>query len=336
MKLIAVEEHFMFPELIAAGARFLASPAAAGSGWAEAAASLEDVEREQVAGRTLDLGERRIEAMDAAGIDVQLLLLSTVCNLQALEPAEGTQLARLANDRLAEAIAVHPDRFAGLASVAPQDPAAAADELGRAVGELGLRGAVINSHVAGAYLDQQRFWPLLEAADALDVPIYLHPNLLPEDAIRPYLDYGLTAALWGYAAEASVHALRIILSGAFDRFPRLTVVLGHLGEHIPVHAATDRHPPSQHEAEDGAKRVCSACRASTSRSASSSRPAASTTPPSRFSFCVDVLGPERVLFAADYPFEQPVLEAERFNAVALEQDVRELVAHANAERVFAL
>jgi 2,3-dihydroxybenzoate decarboxylase len=334
MKLIAVEEHFMFPELIAAGARFLASPAAAGSGWAEAAASLEDVEREQVAGRTLDLGERRIEAMDAAGIDVQLLLLSTVCNLQALEPAEGTQLARLANDRLAEAIAVHPDRFAGLASVAPQDPAAAADELGRAVGELGLRGAVINSHVAGAYLDQQRFWPILEAADALDVPIYLHPNLLPEDAIRPYLDYGLTAALWGYAAEASVHALRIILSGAFDRFPRLTVVLGHLGEHIPftLPRIDTHHLNTKLKTTPGLQRLPSEYFKERFLVTTSGLNHA----PESIRFCVEVLGAERVMFAADYPFEQPVLEAERFNAVALEQDVRELVAHANAERVFAL
>jgi 5-carboxyvanillate decarboxylase len=188
MTLIAVEEHFMLPELIAAGQRYLASPAAAGSGWKESAASLEDSERDAVAKRTLDLGEQRLAAMDAAGVDVQVLLLSTVCNLQALEATEGTALARLANDRLAEAITAHPDRFVGLASVAPQDPAAAADELARAVGELGLRGAVINSHIGGAYLDEQRFWPLLEAADALEVPIYLHPNLLPADAIRPYLD----------------------------------------------------------------------------------------------------------------------------------------------------
>jgi 5-carboxyvanillate decarboxylase len=333
MTLIAVEEHFMLPELIAAGQRYLASPAAAGSGWKESAASLEDSERGAVAERTLDLGEQRLAAMDAAGIDVQVLLLSTVCNLQALEAAEGTALARLANDRLAEAITAHPDRFVGLASVAPQDPAAAADELARAVGELGLRGAVINSHIAGAYLDEQRFWPLLESADALEVPIYLHPNLLPADAIRPYLDYGLTAAMWGYAAEASVHALRIILSGAFDRFPRLTFVLGHLGENIPFTLPRiDTHHLNTRKAAPNLSRLPSEYfkeRFLVTTSGLNHAPAS-------IQFCIDALGPERVLFAADYPFEEPVIEAERFAAVGLADDVRELVAHANAERVFSL
>jgi 5-carboxyvanillate decarboxylase len=333
MRLIAVEEHFMLPELIAAGQGWLASPAAAGSGWRESAAALEDSEREATAQRSLDLGDERLAAMDNAGIDVQLLLLSTVCNLQALEPAEGTALARLANDRLAEAIAAHPDRFAGLASLAPQDPSGAAEELARAVGELGLRGAVINSHTAGAYLDEQRFWPLLEAADALEVPIYLHPNLLPADAIRPYLDYGLAAAVWGYAAEASVHALRIILSGALDRFPHLTIVLGHLGEHIPFTLPRiDTHHHNTRLAAPGLERAPSEYfkeRFLVTTSGLNHAPAS-------VRFCLDELGPERVLFAADYPFEEPGEEVERFAALPLDEHERELVAHANAERVFSL
>jgi 5-carboxyvanillate decarboxylase len=324
----------MFPELIAAGARYLASPAALGSGWTEAAASLEDQPRERVAGETLELGERRLAAMDAAGIDVQLLLLSTVCNLQALEPAEGTALARLANDRLAETISAHPDRFAGLASIAPQDPDAAAAELGRAIGELGLHGAVINSHVGGEYLDGPRFEPILEAADALEVPLYLHPNLLPADAIRPYLDYGLSAAVWGYAAEASVHALRLILSGAFDRFPGLTLVLGHLGEHIPftLPRIDSHHLTTKAKTTPRLERLPSEYFKERILVTTSGLNHA----PESVRFCLDVLGSERVMFAADYPFEDLVLEAARFDALPLDGAERELLAHANAERVFKL
>ena len=334
MKLVAVEEHFMFPELIAAGSRYLASPAAAGSGWAEAGASLEDDARDEVAARTTELGTARLAAMDAAGIDLQLLLLSAVCNLQALEPAEGTALARLANDRLAEAVAAHPDRFAGLASIAPQQPDAAASELERAIRELGLKGAVVNSHVGGEYLDQQRFWPFLEAAAALEVPIYLHPNLLPADAIRPYLDYGLAAAVWGYAAEASVHALRLILSGAFDRFPTLTIALGHLGEHIPftLPRIDTHHLNAKLKTTPQLERLPSEYFKDNFVVTTSGLNHA----PAAIAFCVEQLGAELVLFAADYPFEDAALEVERFNAVPLEDGVRELVAHANAERVFKL
>jgi 2,3-dihydroxybenzoate decarboxylase len=333
MRLIAVEEHFTLPELSAAAQRYLASPAAAGSGWRESAAWLDPAQREAVAARSLDLGEQRLAVMDAAGIDVQLLLLSTAANLQALAPAEGTALARLANDRLAQAIGAHPGRFAGLASVAPQDAAAAAEELRRAVAELGLRGAVVNSHIAGAYLDEQRFWPLLEAADALAVPIYLHPNLPPADAIRPYLDYGLTGAMWGYAAEASVHALRIILSGALDRFPRLTFVLGHLGEHIPFSLPRiDTHHLNTRRAAPNLERLPSEYFKEHFVVSTSGLNHA----PASIEFCIDVLGAERVLFAADYPFEEPAVEAERFDALPLTDAVRELLAHANAERVFGI
>lgn len=232
-RLIAVEEHFLVAELLAAGQRYLDSPAAASSGWREAGAALQPADRDRRGRLTLDLGDGRIAAMDAAGIDVALLSISTVANLQMLEPADGTALARAANDQLAEAVAQRPDRLAGLACIAPQDPGAAAAEIERATGTLGLRGVIVNSHTRGEYLDAPRYEPLFAAAQACGAPLYLHPSLLPSGAVDPYLDYGLMAAMWGYAADASLHALRIILAGTFDRFPQLTLVLGHLGEHIP-------------------------------------------------------------------------------------------------------
>ncbi len=155
-RLIAVEEHFLVPELLEAGQRYLAGPAAHGSRWREAGAALEDADRERRGRMTLELGEGRIAAMDAAGIDLALLSISTAANLQMLEPAEGTALARLANDRLA-AVRGWPERYAGLACVANQDPEEAAAEIERAAGTLNLNGVVINSHTRGEYLDAPRY-----------------------------------------------------------------------------------------------------------------------------------------------------------------------------------
>jgi 2,3-dihydroxybenzoate decarboxylase len=334
MRRIAVEEHFLIPELAAAGERFLASPAAAGSGWREAGAVLREEQRRATGGLAMDLGAGRIAAMDAAGIDMQVLLVSVVGQLQSLPAAEASALARLANDRVADAVAVHPDRLAALATVAPQDPVGAARELERAIGELGFKGLTINSHIGGEYLDAPRFVPLLEAAEALDAPIYLHPSLLPADAIRPYLDYGLMAAIWGYAADASLHALRIILSGVFDRHPGLTLVLGHLGEHIPfsLPRIDIHHLQTKANAAPHLQRLPSEYFAEHVLVTTSGMNHA----PDSIRFCVHALGAERVMFAADYPFEPLAPEVEGIHAVPLDDAERELICHGNAERVFSL
>jgi 5-carboxyvanillate decarboxylase len=331
---IAVEEHFLFPELLAAGQRYLASPAAAHSGWREAGAALEDDDRERRGALALDLGDGRIAAMDDAGVDQALLSISTVANLQMLEPAEGTALAREANDRLADAIAARPERLAGLACLAPQNPEAAAAELERAVGGLGLAGVVINSHARGEYLDGPRYAPIFETAQAQGVPIYLHPSLLPAGAVAPYLDYGLMAAMWGYAADASLHALRIVLAGTFDRFPGLQIVLGHLGEHIPfslsrldAHHAQTRAKTTPHLQRRPSEYFTEHFSVSTS---------GMNHAPASIRFCMETMGVDRVMFAADYPFEDMDGEVAAFDAVALSDDERAALEHGNAERIFGL
>src|SRR5690242_2644060 len=180
----------------------------------------------------LDLDEQRIADMDANGVDVQLLLLTSP-GVQIFDAETAVEMAELANDQLAEAIARHPDRYAGLATFAPQDPARAAEEMRRAIEDLGLNGFVVNSHTNGEYLDQEKFWPILEAAEALGAPIYIHPRPLPRGAVDPYLEPDLWAGIWGYAAETGLHALRMITNGVFDRFPDLRIVLGHMGEGLP-------------------------------------------------------------------------------------------------------
>src|SRR5262249_16580629 len=153
--------------------------------------------------------------------------------VQIFDGETAVPLAISCNDQLADAIRKYPQRFAGLAAVAPQDPDAAAKELERGVRVLGLKGAIINSHTRGEYLDDSKFWPIFEAAESLDVPIYLHPNRPPRSWIGPFLETGLDGAIFGFAVETGLHVLRIVVSGVFDRFPRLQIVVGHLGEGLP-------------------------------------------------------------------------------------------------------
>ena len=185
-----------------------------------------------ISARLEDLGQRRIDDMDASGIAMQILSLTSP-GVQIFDADLGVGLARSANDELAAAIAAHPTRYAGLAAIAPQNPAAAAKELERAVTTLKLKGAIINSHTQGEYLDDPKFWDIFAAAEALDVPIYIHPNTPPNAMIKPLMERGLDGAVFGFAVETGLHALRLVVSGVFDTFPRLRIVLGHLGEGLP-------------------------------------------------------------------------------------------------------
>lgn len=190
---IATEEAWISPELLALYQKMLKEGSANDPGfdslWRHYGLGI--TERcIAVRERMVDIGARRIGDMDAAGIDMQLLLLTTP-GVQLLDGHTAVALAAASNDQVSEAVRKHPDRFAALAAVAPQMPQAAAKELERAVTRLKLKGAVINSHTQGEYLDDQKFWPILEAAEALDVPVYIHPNTPPREMIGPLLSRGL-------------------------------------------------------------------------------------------------------------------------------------------------
>jgi predicted TIM-barrel fold metal-dependent hydrolase len=181
--------------------------------------------------RLSDTGEQRLKSMDAAGIDVQVLSLTSP-GVEQFDPAMGTALARKCNDELAEVIQSHPDRFAGFAALAPDDPKAAADELERAVEELGFKGWKTHSNYGGTYLDEQKYWPILERAERLDVPIYLHPTIPAMPQLRRY-GFALAGAPFGFGIETSTCMMRLVFSGVFDRYPGLKIMLGHLGEGLP-------------------------------------------------------------------------------------------------------
>ncbi|HEY6788061.1 MAG TPA: amidohydrolase family protein, partial [Trebonia sp.] len=180
-----------------------------------------------------DLGEGRIAAMDAAGIDVQIL--SHTCpGPEALEPSLAVDLARQANDAVVAAVSNYPERLLGFATLPMLNPAAAASELERLVRDQGFKGALINGHVNGRYLDDKFFWPVFECAETLDVPIYLHPVVPPQPVVDayysgfdPYVSTNLSAAGLGWYIDTGIHCIRLILGGVFDRFPRLQIIVGH-------------------------------------------------------------------------------------------------------------
>ena len=192
----------------------------------------------EVRKRLDDLGELRLREMDESGIDVQVLSHGAP-STQRLAGEQAVSLARGANDRLYEAIQHNPERFAGFAALPTAEPKAAADELERTVQMYGFKGAMVHGLTNGVFFDDQRFWPILERAESLDVPIYLHPAMPHRAVVEAYYkdyvqDYpGILSAAWGFTVETATAGIRMVLSGAFEKYPNLKIILGHLGEGLP-------------------------------------------------------------------------------------------------------
>lgn len=235
MRTITLEEHYATPEFMAGPGREIKAQADAAHAHPLVAAAYA-----RLIDQLCDVDEGRIAAMDAAGIDMQVLSLTSP-GVEQLDAGDALALARSANDNVAAAVHRHPDRFAGFAALPTAAPDAAAAELERTVKEYGFKGALINGHTRGRYLDDSFFWPILERAEALQVPLYLHPTPPPQAVSEVYYkgNYAaevtalLTTAAWGWHIETALHVIRLILSGAFDRYPRLQLVIGHLGETLP-------------------------------------------------------------------------------------------------------
>ena len=290
----------------------------------------------QVMSRMTDLGELRLKDMDESGIAKQILSLTSP-GVQIFDAAMGTALAQLSNDYLASAIRKHPDRFHGLAAIAPQDPAAAVKELERGVSKLGLKGVIINSHTRGEYLDNPKFWPIFEAAAALNVPIYLHPNTPPPAMIGPFMECGLDGAIYGFAVETGLHMLRIIVSGVFDRFPGLRMILGHLGEALPYWLF---RVDFMHRAMVAANRYPSVKKLNRKPSDYFKENIYVTTsgmawqPP--ILYAQSVMGVDRVLYAMDYPYQFVPEEVRVTDELPISEADKRKLYQANAERLFSL
>lgn len=324
MKIIAVEEHFQ----IAAIKKAVGSLTSSGQMNTAMAAPPSDARLE-------DMGAERLHAMDATGIDVQVLSLTSP-GTQVLPPAEAVPLARDANDQLAAAIAAHPDRFAGFATLPTPDPEAAAAEFERAIQKLGLKGAMIHGRTNDRFLDDPSFRPILEVATALDVPIYLHPTVpskTVQDAYYAGLDPALSArfatAGWGWHMETGIHALRMILAGVFDQHPNLQLILGHWGEMIPFYLARVEWALSPL-----AKHLQRPISDYFTQQVYVTPGGMLTLPP--FLLTLQIIGADHILYAVDYPYHLGDDARTFLENAPISPSDREKIAHGNAERVLKL
>jgi uncharacterized protein len=288
----------------------------------------------QILKQVRDVGENRIAEMDAAGVDVQVLSLNSP-GVEQSDAAEAAVLAREANDFAAAAIRNHPARFAGFAAIPVADPQEAAKELERTVREYGFKGALINGHHRGRYLDDKFFSPILERAVALNVPIYLHPTQPPRPVIEasyggfaPEVGYLLASAGWGWHIETGVHVIRMILGGVFDRYPKLQIIIGHMGEALPfMLSRLDIMTP----AITGLARPISAYL----RENVHYTFAGFNFTPTFLDLLLQV-GVDRIMFSADYPYGSMAQARAFLDRLPVSPADRERIAHGNAERLLGV
>ncbi|HEY7191811.1 MAG TPA: amidohydrolase family protein [Vicinamibacterales bacterium] len=291
--------------------------------------------RSQLVDRLADIGHNRIADMDASGIDMQILSLTSP-GVQVFDASTASAIAIDSNDQVAEAVRAYPGRYTALAAVAPHDPAGAAREIDRAVRRLGLKGVIINSHTRGEFLDDPKFWEIFEAAEALGVPIYIHPQAPPPAMIGPYVERGLEGALWGFGAETGLHALAIIRSGALDRFPKLRIVIGHAGEALPFwlfrldYMNRSARPGIRTGAASLAKQISEYMKEHfyVTTSGMAWAPV--------ISFIQSVLGVDRVLYAMDYPYQFEISEVIASDDVPMSAEDKRKFFQTNAEHVFSI
>jgi 2,3-dihydroxybenzoate decarboxylase len=313
VKKIALEEHFLCPDFV--------------EYWNPTVAEMPAQKREHLLARLIDFGETRLAAMDRAGIARAVLALAGPGVQAERDTAKAIRNACAANDFLAAEIEKRQDRYSGFAHLPMQDAKSAADELERCVRELKFCGAMINGHTNGQYLDHPSLAPFWERAEALDTLIYLHPT--DPVTLAPVLQGhpGMRRATWEWTFETGSHALRLIFGGVFDRFPRARLALGHLGETLPFllwrfdsRAGPDfynvplKKPPSHYIKENIVVTTSGMC---------SAEPLNCT---------IAALCADRVMFAADYPFEKAEEAGHWLDGEKLDEKVRADIAFNNAAK----
>jgi len=292
---------------------------------------MDSASQTQLAARLADFDDQRLAEMDHAGIDVAVLSQTGPSVQAEPDPSLALRYAQENNDFLAKQIERHPHRLAGFASLPMHSPRAAADELTRAVTDLGFKGALVNGHTNGLYYDDPAYDEFWERMQSLDVPLYLHPT----DPVTIPTSYAghpeLTGAVWGWGVETATHALRLLFSGVFDRFPNLKLILGHMGEGLPIlrwrfdsrfavysHGIRLQRRPSEYFGRNIVITTSGVC----------SHPA--------LQCAIDEMGAEAVMFSVDYPYESTAIAADFIEQAPVSEDIRQLVCHGNAERLLKL
>ena len=321
---VALEEHFATEETIGDSQEYFSADI-----WPTRKSEL------------LDVQDRRLQTMNECGIDYSILSLNAPAVQSRTDTRVAIQLAKRSNDELAEHVARHPDRFGAFAAVPLQDPEAAAQELTRAVRDLGFVGALVNgfsqigSDDNATYYDLPQYRQFWAAVEDLDVPFYLHPrNPLPSQSLIIEGHSWLMGPAWQFSVETAGHALRLIGSGLFDDYPRLQVVLGHLGELLPYNiwrtsrwASTDgKNPmgvPAKRPFIDYLRSNFFVTTSGNFRTIAMRNAMAE-------------LGTERVLFSTDHPFESMREASDWFDACEIGENDREAIGYRNARRLFKL
>ncbi len=312
MKLIDLEAHFMTKDFVEYARK---------------------IEPRQFDAKLMDLGEGRLKDMDEAGITMQAISLFQPPHIQRLETSEAKKWAKSTNDALSAAVKKHPDRFIGLAAIPAQSPDDAVEELQRAVTKLGLKGVCIVSNAKEEYFDDKKYWRIFETAEKLDVPVYLHP-VYPSKAIASaYAGFPiLQGPPHGFYAEVSLHVMRLIYSGLFDKYPRLKMMLGHMGEGLPFWfpridfawmRATMPKPNIEKRPTEYLKRNFTI-----NTSGMFFQPAL---------LCAYLaMGADNIAFGVDYPPEKNNLAVEFIKAAPICDSDKEKICHSNAEALFKL
>jgi predicted TIM-barrel fold metal-dependent hydrolase len=280
----------------------------------------------------LDLGNSRIAAMDAAGISYQVVSM-TAPGCQGYEADKSVPMAKDANDRMHAAAKAHPERLAGFAALPTADPAEAAKELERAVTKLGLKGALINGHTRGSFLDDKKYWGIFECAQALDVPVYLHPTR-PQLAVMKAVYEGyeeLSGAAWGFSADTGAHYLRLVFAGIYDAFPDLKIILGHNGEGLPFVMERLNLHVEMDALHRGLKKTPLAYLRENMLVTTSGNFSVPSFLCTYLSLPVD-----NIMFSVDWPYESNTVAVEFLNKLPISEQDREKIAHGNAERILRL
>jgi predicted TIM-barrel fold metal-dependent hydrolase len=329
MRIVAVEEHFTYPDLLSR----IDSATLERNGWPVPGTTMFQAINPPA---LMDTGGDRIAAMKTAGISVQVLSVPGP-GAEIMAGPDGIAMARELNDRMARLILGEPERFAAFAHLPMRSPSAAADELERAVLECGLKGALISGTIDGKFLDAPEFAPVLARAERLDAPLYIHPGVPPQGVRAAYYDglpeeasFGLAIAGWGWHAEAAVRILRLALSGALDRHPRLKLMIGHMGEGLPAMMERVERVFSgyskMHLERNAARAILEQVWVSTSGFAS--MPA--------FLAAFMTFGADRMLFSVDYPFGNNLAAVAFLKNLPVSPEDRRKIAHGNADSLLGL
>jgi gamma-resorcylate decarboxylase len=316
---IAVEEHFAIPDTTDRSMRYQTDY------W------------KGLQPRLLDLHDRRLAEMDKTGIEIEIISLNSNGVQSVLDPVKAADLARKANDALAETIAKRPDRFAGFAALPMQDPQAAAEEFERCVRELKFKGALVNSYTqlgvadSAVYYDLPQYRPFWAAVERLGAPFYLHPRDPLPSRRQAYEGHPwLIASPWGFAEETAMHTLRLMGSGLFDEYPKLKIVIGHLGERIPYDLWRLDHRLRKVPGRPAKRTMGEYFRENFYVTTSGN-------------FCTQslvhailTLGADRLLFAVDYPFEDHAQAADWFDSADIAEIDRHKIGRSNAKALFDL